>query len=208
MTRILFAGFVLGAAGSAHCAAMCGPLVMLVRRGHGVYQAGRLAMYVAGGIVTGMAGGVAISAGYARALSIVAGTVLIFGATGVLHAILPVANERVRPLQLAIRAVGRWRARHATAAAFMTGAVTGLLPCGLIYAALGVALELGDWLSAAGFMLAFWAGTLPALVVVRLSANRVRQLFPATLRRMASVLVVLAGLVLILRGVWPAHVHV
>lgn len=48
--------------------------------------------------------------------------------------------------------------------AFFLGAVWGWLPCGLVYAALAVAATVGEPVKASMVMLAFGAGTLPAVL--------------------------------------------
>ena len=50
--------------------------------------------------------------------------------------------------------------------ALLLGFLWGLLPCGLIYSALALAVVSGNPLQAALVMLAFGAGTLPAMLLL------------------------------------------
>ena len=207
MTTALVSGVLLGLAASAHCAGMCGPLVLMIRRGFWVYHSGRLAMYTVLAWSGGLAGGVFAAAGYSRAVSIGAGAILIAGAAGAFHQAAPALAALMRPVTRASAAVAALRAKHGQVGAFVAGAVNGLLPCGLVYAALTAAVAQGDQIRSLALMAAFWAGTLPALVAVCLSGNRLRRLAFIRERRMLPVAIALAGLVLVARGVWPAHDH-
>ena len=79
------------------------------------------------------------------------------------------------------------------AARFAFGVVNGFLPCGLVYAALGVPVALAAPLAGALAMLAFGAGTLPMLSVAALGLHRAT---PAGLgaRRAVAACVLVLGL--------------
>jgi sulfite exporter TauE/SafE len=208
VTTTLAAAFVLGVAGSAHCAGMCGPLVLLARRGRLLHQTGRLATYITLGVLAGVSGGVAGGTGYAQAFSISMGLALLLGALGIRATMAPGAREpRASRLVTVMQRVAVWRRRHDAAGALLFGALNGLLPCGLVYAALVGAAGLGHPASAAAFMAAFWAGSLPALVAVTWSADVVRRIGPSRLRRAMPVAMALVGVLLIARGLWPPHDH-
>jgi len=102
----LFAGLAFGLVGSAHCATMCGPLVMLANpRGAGLgthpacsqrriaghaalYHGARASMYVALGAIVGLAGGALTHMGFGRALAVFAGVALVLqavSAAGIVH---------------------------------------------------------------------------------------------------------------------------
>lgn len=209
------AGLVLGLAGSGHCALMCGPLVLLSRpreatpRGLSVhvaaYHAGRLASYAALGAAFGVAGATAVGAGWGRALTFVAASALV--AQAVLRWRWHRGSASPAVTQ-AIGATGRWMRRHPVAGPAAFGAMTGLLPCGLVYGALTAALGLGAPVEAAWFMLAFGAGSLPLLAAIGVSGERLRLALPAhTLRRSAPIGLILVALMLMLRGVGAHAAH-
>ena len=84
-----WAAFILGLAGSLHCAGMCGPLALaLPHPGRGMagfvggrllYQLGRLATYMALGAASGALGHSLSMAGVQRWVSLVAGVPILAG---------------------------------------------------------------------------------------------------------------------------------
>lgn len=211
---IIGAGLVLGAAGSGHCAVMCGPLVVLAQprqstggrlAGHvAAYHGGRLLSYALVGALVGATGGViaAQGSGFGRALAIVAACALLVQA---------VAQWRLRgagswpALTRAIGAAGRLMRRHTVAGPAVFGALTGLLPCGLVYAALTASLGLGGAASGVAFMLAFGLGSVPVLAWIGVSAKTLRDGAPARmLRRFAPAGLAIVALVLVVRA-FGAH---
>ena len=86
------------------------------------------------------------------------------------------------------------RAAHTTAPAAQLafGIANGFLPCGLVYSALSIPVALADPARGALAMIAFGAGTLPAL---SLAALGLRRLVMTSLwrRRLFAVLVLAAG---------------
>lgn len=178
MTGIV-AGFVLGLAGSGHCAVMCGPLTLALHRAAGshaawrfaLHQAGRLTVYALAGAAAGGFGYALGLAGLGRALALATGAWLVARA--------------VRPSPdgngAAGAAIGRRLARLTATAtrafatrphllAFALGGVNGLLPCGMVYAALAASAALGGAGQAAAFMTAFGLGAVPALAALRAAA--------------------------------------
>ncbi|HSJ25059.1 MAG TPA: sulfite exporter TauE/SafE family protein, partial [Longimicrobiales bacterium] len=83
--------------------------------------------------------------------------------------------------------------RPGTPARFLFGAVTGLLPCGMVYAALGLAVAAAHPLTSAATMLAFGAATVPGLTVLSLGVQRLALRSIWARRAMAAVILV-AGL--------------
>lgn len=178
--------FVTALLGSmAHCVTMCGPFVLmqsaartgepLLRRLAGAvllrYQAGRLVTYSALGAAAGGAGGWITGQGVQRwPLAVLLGCAalafLIQAAARLM--VLPAGPLALlsRPLAdlivpLAARRPGGFR----------LGLLLGLLPCGLLYAALTAAAATGNALGGALAMLSFGAGTVPALAAVALAGR-------------------------------------
>jgi hypothetical protein len=91
--------------------------------------------------------------------------------------------------------------------AFMLGMVWGWLPCGLVYAALAVAATAGDPVKGGLVMLAFGAGTLPAVMGAGLFTGMLASLARSkSLRQTAGVLIILMALLSLLMPV-PGHNH-
>jgi len=172
---IAMLGTVLGAslAGSLHCLAMCGPLLGL----HGgarslrlalTHALGRLTTYAVLGAVAGVVGGAVELAGRLAAVQhtaslIAGGAIVAWGA----HAIAVARGwVHVQPRAVA----GGWtqrlvqlRGRSATRRAWQLGALTGLLPCGWLWAFVVTAAGTASPWRGALVMLVFWLGTVPAM---------------------------------------------
>jgi len=85
--------------------------------------------------------------------------------------------------------------------AFLLGTVWGWLPCGLVYAALAVAATVGEPVKASLVMLAFGAGTLPAVMGAGLFTGLLASIAKAKhLRQMAGILIIMMALATLL---WP-----
>jgi len=211
---MLLAGLALGAAGSLHCVAMCGPLVGVMapafgRRWSAVlwYNTGRLFSYVLIGVAAGLVGATAHAAGAGRGLSIVAGALMVLTALG----------QLTRPQRLlgawwtqrlsgVMAQLGHVRTRRPRVSAAVAGSLNGALPCGLVYTAALVAATARDPLHGAAVMVMFGLGTTPLMLAVWLSTASVPTAVRVRLRALAPVAVGLVGLLLLARGISdPAH---
>jgi uncharacterized protein len=220
---IVAAGVLLGVAASLHCIAMCGPLMSAVLRGRRgraaiVYHGARVTTYALLGVLTGTVGHLAVLAGAGRVLSVSVGLALIWSAAvrsgwfrssvgssvesngGLSRVVTSVIARAAR----AVRATGRESSWSGTAAA---GALNGLLPCGAVYAALAAAAALGDVRLSATFMVAFGAGTLPALAFAGEISSRVARVAGTRWRQAAPAALLILGILLTARGLMPAHHH-
>jgi sulfite exporter TauE/SafE len=220
MTYFL-AGLAVGLAGSIHCAGMCGPILIAVNRhtmSHAtpirmlVYHAARLSVYVALGAIAGYTGHSAASAGLGRAIAIVSGVLLLLGSFGV------AASKWAQPLSAAWSPLAIWVATAAMAASrrrpvaghAVMGFANGLLPCGILYAALATSVALGTVAKSMVFMTAFGVGTVPVLVGLTMSATSLPLPWRRRLRLAGPAVMIAAGSLLIARGVLPsgpAHHH-
>jgi sulfite exporter TauE/SafE len=95
--------------------------------------------------------------------------------------------------------------RHPRYGYLALGAVNGLLPCGLVYAAIAAAAASGTIASAVTFMAGFGAGTVPLLFAVTLSAGSVPAAVRRRLRFVAPALMAVAGVLLIVRAFAPVE---
>ena len=179
----LFATALIGS--FAHCLPMCGPFVLMqssVRPGEPLlsrlsgafllrYQAGRLLTYVTLGAVAGGAGGWVAGQGALRwPLALLLGLAALAFLAQAVGRLMPISASAVaflsRPLaDLVVPAAAR------SAGGFRLGLLLGLLPCGFLYAALAAATATGSALGGASAMVAFGAGTVPALVLVSLAGR-------------------------------------
>jgi uncharacterized protein len=212
----LLSGLLLGLAGSLHCAGMCGPILLAVNRSASgrdaitrmlVYHGARIFIYGALGAVAGYTGHAAATAGLGRTIAIALGTLLLIGSLGA------VAERWTRPFT---RACSSLAIRAGSAAAALTrqrpiaghallGMANGLFPCVLLYAALATSVALGTVARSAVFMSGFGLGTLPVLIAVTISAASIPVCWRRRFRLAAPVLMVVAGSILIARGVMPSE---
>jgi len=213
--------FMMGLVGGAHCIGMCGGFVVLAQ-GAGASAAGgvRLAAYLSGktvtyallGIVAGAVGHLVMAfAGAQTALSIVVGVFLVvigLGAAGVIPERLP-GFSTVGPW--IGRSLGRLVGSSGAKAPLVLGLLNGLLPCGLVYAALAKAATTGSVVGGAAQMAVFGIGTMPALALTGWIGGRIGPVARRRLARIGGWLVVAFGLYVLWRtlsrpgGSMPMH---
>jgi sulfite exporter TauE/SafE len=210
----------------SHCLGMCGPLLGALaaateapRRpwaqvpGLLVYHGGRIATYAAIGLAAGLVGSAAQLGGgrpWQGILSLAAGTLmllLVLGMAGWLPTQRWVESGRLGRAASALvqRAL---RSPH-PGGRLALGAANGLLPCGPVYAmALGAMAAASPGLGA-GAMALYGAGTLPVLLVFGLGAARLGPVARRRLQGIGTVLVLVVGAQLVLRGAavwgWIGH---
>lgn len=184
---------LLGLAGTLHCAGMCGGFVVCLRGRHAPYQAGRLLAYGGMGALLGLLGLSAHVTG-GKALTLAASALMVLvglGFLGVLPRIEP-AGPLVGPLKTRLAGLLR---RGTAGAAFGLGLVTGLLPCGMLYAAFARAAASHTPVEGAALMAAFWLGSSPGLFGVAAVGPLVARWNPLWWPRVAGACAVSLGLV-------------
>jgi sulfite exporter TauE/SafE len=188
------AAFTLALLGAVHCVGMCGGFVGAIQfnRAPSVspaqlsagYHAGRLTSYTAGGALIGAIGGglyatdvlpIQVFLLGLGSVALLAIGVSMFGRSKLL--------KRLEPLGLAIWRVMAPLARHVVPPrrplhAWVAGVAWGWIPCGMVYAALPLALTAGGPLQGALVMLGFGVGTLPGLLAVDVGAARLAAIGP------------------------------
>jgi sulfite exporter TauE/SafE len=200
----------LGLAGSLHCLGMCGPLALalpaspeasLGRRALGrlLYNLGRAVTYAGMGIFAGVLGHAIRMAGVQQAVSILLGVLLlatVFLSTRHLPAWM--INTFYRPVQKGLQRILR---RGSLLGLFQTGLLNGLLPCGLVYAALAAASLQAGAIQGAAYMFFFGLGTIPLMFALSLGGLGLRnpRLQPV-LNRLIPAVTCTVAVLLILRG--------
>jgi sulfite exporter TauE/SafE len=166
-----------------------------------LHHSGRLTTYATFGAVSGAIGHAFSLAGYQQIFSITLGTLTVFS---VVLVWLGRSTRIVEP------AIGRVSVRfagwiHATGLGrektrFLLGMANGLLPCTMVYlASLAAANTYTPW-DGALFMLAFGVGTIPALLALTWLDHLLPSALGTKLRKLAPVIVLVTGLLLITRG--------
>jgi sulfite exporter TauE/SafE len=207
------AGLLLGLAGSAHCAAMCGPLAALAApsgKRAVIYHAGRIGTYLALGTMAGIVGATAGWAGLGHALSIGAAVLLLTlaAAEGWPHVLRLRWPGVVHATRRLLAPVARLARPRSAASAAGLGALNGLLPCGLVYAATTSAAAQDGLAASVVFMAAFGAGTTPLLAGAGLGAAALTARWRFHLRRLVPVVMTLAAVLLLLRVIAAPATHV
>jgi uncharacterized protein len=205
--------FILGLTGSLHCVGMCGPIAMMVN-GNGsrnllvnrlLYNSGRMVTYVAMGVVVGLLGKIVQWGGVQGKVSVGVGVLIILAlfVPKIQSFFLPSLSRFVSKLKLAF---AQHLKSRKTFSAAVTGLLNGFLPCGLVYAALAIALVQATPVQSAGVMVLFGLGTLPALLLVAYSWQRIRRIIPWSFQRIQTVMLVAVAVIMIWRGL-SAEMH-
>lgn len=222
----LTGGFVLGFAGSFHCACMCGGIatgaVMLVDPKNPrdrlaalvTLQAGRVAFYALAGAIFAGAAGMTImpsltSGTYKIAQWLSAAALMWVGLSmaGLLPRLaLPGPHGQGALATAANRVLAPMRG-HPHLMPLALGATWGMTPCPMVYAALIPSALTGSVAGGASWMLGFGLGTVPAVLGTALGLTTLTRI-----RRWRGAEVV-AGLAVAAFGlssvtaVWPAIAH-
>jgi sulfite exporter TauE/SafE len=202
----LTAAFVAGFFGSTHCIGMCGAIVVLFEHGDAkgqwfrrlAYNGGRLGFYALLGAIAGAGGGVLTKVAGVNTglivLRLIAGLLVLAIALNLLFnwsatRFLEKAGSRIwqRLTPLAKHVLPARTLPAALSAGFLWGA----LPCGLVYSAVALGATSGSATGGASTMLAFWLGTLPAMLLAGASAQRLAALKSSRGFRIAAGLVML-----------------
>jgi len=194
------AGFV----GSPHCVGMCGGFAVAAA-GTGdkedrslldasAWTLGRLSTYAILGGIAGSVGALVPGPGWVG--TALAAAMLVWFA-GRLAGVVQVDTAR---LPFFSKVGGRLLRRTGLGARFAFGAVNGLLPCGLVYAALAFPVAAGDPVSGALAMVAFGLGTVPALGFAVVGLRRITAASIGARRALALAVLVFGLGTLALRG--------
>jgi hypothetical protein len=186
-TQIL-AAFTLSLLGGLHCAGMCGGFVGALQLNRAAtvsatrlslgYHSGRIVSYTIAGGLAGAIGG-ALFAAEVLPLQIV---LLVAGSVMLLAIGASMFGQRAWLRRLEPAGVALWRAIAPLARrvypprsgrqALLAGLAWGWIPCGIVYAALPLALVAGGIWQGAAVMLAFGLGTLPNMLAVDVAVVR------------------------------------
>lgn len=208
---MILAGFLLGLLSSWHCLGMCGPLTFAVASNFRIshspipwfipYHTGRVLMYGGIGAILGIVGLGVNLVGYQKWISILLGLGII------LYFLLP-SLFKLKKLGKWLYAVPHWFSsiwtkvikRTSLTGLFLSGALNGLLPCGLVYLALAGAITQPSPFASFYYMMAFGAGTIPLLVFSHFPYKYIQEKFPTLIKRGVPIIACLFGALLIYRG--------
>jgi len=223
---MLYTALIFGLVSSLHCIGMCGPIAMMLpvdqknptKKATQIlfYHAGRLTSYGTLGLLFGLLGKGLYLAGMQQRFTIVLGVLMI------LIAILP---EKIfaqynfsKPLYQLISklksGLGNQFKRKSADAFYSIGVFNGLLPCGLVYAALFGAIAMQNVILSVTYMLLYGLGTIPMMSAVVYASSILSLPFRSKLQKIVPLITIIIGLLFVLRGmgldidyVSPGNVH-
>ena len=205
-TVTLTMALLMGAAGSLHCVGMCGPIMLVMPfqalsgfgrwLGISLYHLGRISVYALLGLVL-HSFTTLFQPHWQQYISVTLGVLLLL--TGVLSFFSARLQFRMPWTGFITKQLGRFMGSPRLSGLFFTGALNGLLPCGLVYMALSMAVTADTALQSMSLMFAFGLGTAPMLVALTVLKMRIAPLLPA-FRKMVPVVIFCFGCVLLVRG--------
>jgi sulfite exporter TauE/SafE len=201
-----WSAFVFGLLGSFHCVGMCGPIVLAVP-GKSLlsklsYNIGRAITYTIMGAIIGFVGEGFSLIGWQQALSIAVGIamLLIVLFTKYKHFDLPMSGAFEKLWIFSKKKLAPLFKSKSPTAPFFIGLINGLLPCGLVYAALFAAISMGGIAESALYMALFGLGTAPLLIAVSVFGNMLTPALRIKFNRTVPYFLGLVAILLILRG--------
>lgn len=211
MTATLWLAFVTGLLGSLHCAGMCGPIAFSLPFSSGrspvsfysgrvLYNVGRIITYAILGALVGSFGSALGMVGWQRYLGIFAGSLLVlavlFGYLGKSdrYTLIDRISGKIKT------GFNKYFGSAKSSSLFIVGLLNGLLPCGLVYTALAIALAAGDPVSGALVMVLFGSGTFPMMFVLSISRKFISQVVWKKFSRWSPLFALLIGVIFIFRG--------
>lgn len=210
MISSLISGFLIGIAGSVHCAGMCGPLQLLVpsfNKGKhaGVkeflsYHSGRIILYVVLGLLSGLLGLKGFIFQSFQWTSIILGSLMLILAWIGINNSNKVNTMILREIQRRMNSSYQtMRNSPSYLIIFNIGILNGLLPCGMVYFALLNALSSESVSNSIVAMIGFGIGTLPIFILlkgvgIKLSAYPRLKIIQPWLLSVVSLMIILRGL--------------
>jgi len=208
--------FVVGIAGSLHCAGMCSPLAMAVTRlsspalkNRVLYNLGRVVTYGVLGALVSTVGFFLPLAEFQIPLSIALGVVLIVGAVSGISVLRISFLENIfSRISMRLKHVfSNVLKRRTPFTILFLGVLNGLLPCGLTFLALTFCITLTTPLEGFAYMIVFGIGTLPAMLGLPAILGFISMQTKWNTRYVSAGLMALSGVLLIVR-VLMIHVPV
>lgn len=209
---MLLSSLLLGLISSLHCMGMCGPIAMMLpvdrnnpaRKATQIltYHLGRLTAYGSLGLLFGVLGRGFYLAGLQQQASIIAGMVMIT---------IVMLPEKIfakynfsKPVYKIISyiktSLGSQFRKRSYKALFITGVLNGLLPCGLVYAALFGAIAMQNVPLSTLYMLLYGLGTIPLMSAVVYASAFIKSPWRNSISKIVPYAAVFVGMLFIVRG--------
>jgi uncharacterized protein len=209
MNTISFAmAFIMGLTGSLHCAGMCGPIVWVmpfnqfngVKKWVGIflYHLGRISVYALLAMILHSFKTI-FNPQWQQYISIALGASLLIA--GLLSFVARDKWKINLPWSASVmRSLSWFMGNPKLFPLFLTGALNGLLPCGLVYMALSVAVSAPAVLESVMLMYAFGIGTMPMLISLSMLKNRASFIRFSAARKFVPLVLFAFGCLFVIRG--------
>lgn len=209
-----FSAFLIGLAGSVHCVGMCGPLALAIpgaSKDKGftfflrtiAYQISRISGYGVLGLIVGFfSQGMQIT-GIQPYFSLLSGIILLFlGFFGIIPEVNAFSKYPIiQHFQVKInRIIGTVMTNEHFSTPFVLGFLNAMLPCGMIYIALGTGLSSGNMSEAALYLISFGLGTLPLMFMMSLSGQFLSLQMRRSWQKTIPIIFMISGIILIYKG--------
>ena len=199
------AGAVLGLSAAVHCLGMCGPLVIALGKTKStwgalvVYHLSRTASYLVLGVLVLS---VAPMASGQRWLSIASGLFLLATAWQEQFAEPACCTTQKTPWHRRLLLWRTWSLKNTSGVltSSVLGGLNGLLPCGMVYAAIASSSAFGGWSGGIPFLVGFGTATAVPLIALQAAGKHLPAVWMARWKRASAFLAVAMGLWFILRG--------
>ena len=209
---------LIGLLGSVHCVGMCGGFVFALAQSssHRLQFLQKQSMYYLGKTFTyAILGGLVGAFGHIMtsvfsqgqiALSVSLGIFLVLIGLGLLGLNKGQTNSFLsRPWQAVSKAIGKLLGIQSQSAPFALGLINGLLPCGLVYAALALAAASGSFQAGIVTMTVFGLTTIPALFLTATAGLLLKPAWRHKINIVSGGVIIVLGLLTIFRGLPFAH---
>jgi uncharacterized protein len=201
-----WSAFFFGLLGSFHCVGMCGPIALSVPgktlAAKLIYNVGRTITYIVMGGIVGFVGEGFSFFGWQQILSVGAGftmlVIIIF--TRYKHFDLPTSGVFDKLWLFLKKKLAPLFTSKSSWAPFFVGLVNGLLPCGLVYAALFTAVSMGGIVESASYMALFGLGTIPLLLGITIFGDLLSPVLRSNFKKIIPYFLAIVAILLILRG--------
>jgi sulfite exporter TauE/SafE len=203
--ELFIAALTMGIVGSLHCVGMCGPIIMSIPWSNtqkalqiSLYHVGRATTYAIMGALVGGVGQLFLPKDLGVWPALISGSVLVL--VFLAQSFPRVLQNNRFPASSIARFFRSFLKMDSVFSRFFMGMVNGILPCGMVYSALAVAILYHNALYSGFFMFLFGIGTSPLLVLLsRIKMYLSKYPFFKREKTIRFALLIL-GLLVILRG--------
>lgn len=208
----IYTAFLIGLMGSFHCIGMCGPIMIALPVGNKslprfilnrvTYHLGRVFTYTIMGLIIGLISSRLMMFQFQKVSSIVMGVIIL------LVVLIPFkfknklyGHKYVQMFYAPIKnAMSGMFKKQSVSAQFVLGLLTGLLPCGLVYAAIATALAAADIVNSTLAMIAFGVGTIPLTLLFSMTGKLLSVNIRNKIHKAIPGFAVILAVIFILRG--------